>query len=234
MQNERNPDRQRNEAGLSRAEQQRMAFVLSLRERGLADVALLRAMETVPREMFVPHHFADLAWRDMALPLDCGQMMLRPFTVARMVAALEVERHHRVLEVGAGSGYGTAILARLAGQVRSCERFRTLAHAARARLERLELGNAIVSWDDGFDLSAQDGAFDRVLVDAAIAEIPPALLAALAPDGLIVYARRPHAGAAQPCEAGVYTFRRTPSGSVEDFVFPGHFVAATPGRSLEL
>ncbi len=208
----------------SRADQQRMAFVLSLREQGLADVALLRAMETIPREIFVPHHFADLAWRDIALPIACGQTMPQPFAVARMVAALELEPHHRVLEIGAGSGYATAILSRLAGEVRSCERFRSLAHAAQSRLEALAIHNANVRWADGFDIPSDSGVFDRIVVDTAITDVPRALSALLAPGGLMLFARA----------TSVHSLRRTPSGFAEDLVFAARYAPAIPGRSAEL
>lgn len=217
----------------SHADQQRMAFVLSLRERGLADVALLRAMETIPREIFVPHHFADLAWRDIALPIACGQTMPRPFAVARTAGALELEPHHRVLEIGAGSGYATAILSRLAGEVRACERFRSLAHAAQSRLESLGIVNAGVRWADGFDIPSDTGMFDRILVDAAISEVPRALSALLAPGGLLLFARG--FDASEPGRLpGLYTLRRTPSGFAEDFIFAARLAPAIPGRSVEL
>jgi protein-L-isoaspartate(D-aspartate) O-methyltransferase len=215
----------------SPADQQRMAFVLSLRENGIADVALLRALETIPREIFVPHHFADLAWRDIALPIACGQTMPKPFAVARMMAALELEPQHRVLEIGAGSGYATSIVARLAGEVVSFERFRSLARAAQSRIESLGLRNANVRWADGFDLPADMGQFDRIIIDTAINELPRALSAAFAPGGLAIFARRTDMGGAGD---GLYSLRRTPSGFVEDFLFAGRFPAALAGRSEQL
>ena len=217
--------------GASAADQQRMAFVLALRGRGIADVGLLRALETIPREIFVPHHFADLAWRDMALPIGCGQTMPQPYTVARIVAALEVEPHHRVLEIGTGSGYATSILSRLSGSVVSYERFRSLARAAQSRLESLNLSNADVRWADGLDLPAEAGQFDRIVVDAAVDSLPRGLLAALAPGGLALFARK---AGAQGEAAGLYGLRRTPSGVGEDFLFAGRFTAAVAGRSEQL
>lgn len=216
-------------------DQQRMAFVLSLRERGISDVELLRAMETIPREIFVPHHFADLAWRDIALPIACGQTMLQPFAVARTMAALEIEPHHRILEIGAGSGYATAILARLAREVVSFERFRSLARTAQLRLESLGCHNANVRWADGFDLPAEAGSFDRILIDAAINLIPRALLAALAPGGLIIYPRKAGTeGQGQTFPDGLYSMRRTPAGQTVDFLFGGRYTASIPGRSSSL
>ena len=216
-------------------DQQRMAFVLSLRERGISDVELLRAMETIPRELFVPHHFADLTWRDIALPIACGQTMPQPFGVARTMAALELEPRHRVLEIGSGSGYATAILARLAREVVSFERFRSLARAAQSHLASLKSKNASVHWADGFDLPAEAGCFDRILVDAAIDHIPRSLSAALAPGGLIVYPRKSGTdGQGQAISEGLYSLRRTPVGQTDDFIFAGRYTAAIEGRSSSL
>jgi len=217
----------------SAADQQRMAFVLSLRERGIADVALLRAMETIPREIFVPHHFGDLAWRDIALPIAGGQTMPRPFAVAQVMAALELEPHHRVLEIGAGSGYATAILSRLAAEVHSVERFRSLAYSAQSRLESLNIANVTIRWSDGFEISSDAGVFDRILVDAAIGEVPRSLSAALRPGGLMLFGRRQDETHPE-WSAGLYSLRRTPTGYAEDFVLGAHYTPAIPGRSSDL
>ena len=124
----------------ARAAQAVMAFLLRLRARGIADVTVLRALETVPRERFVPHRYRDLALRDIALPIACGQTMPEAWLVARMMEGLDLAPNHRVLEVGAGSGYATAILARLAGEVVSCEIFEPLAVECAQRLARLGFG----------------------------------------------------------------------------------------------
>lgn len=163
-----------------------MSFVLRLRARGLADVAVLRALETVPRHLFVPHLYADLAWRDIALPIACGQTMSEPFTLARVMEALRVAPGHRVLEVGAGSGYATAILARLGAEVVSFERYRTLATEASVRLRELGFANARVIHGDGLAPPADIGVFDRIFIDGVIAGVPDAVMALLAADGAIV------------------------------------------------
>ena len=154
-----------------------MSFVLRLRARGLADVAVLRALETVPRHLFVPHLYADLAWRDIALPIACGQTMSEPFTLARVMEALRVAPGHRVLEVGAGSGYATAILARLGAEVVSFERYRTLATEASVRLRELGFANARVIHGDGlaphegFDLGTARAAAWRATPSATAAQV---------------------------------------------------------------
>ncbi|MGV6874892.1 protein-L-isoaspartate O-methyltransferase family protein [Pseudochelatococcus sp. B33] len=167
------------------------AFLLSLRERGISDTALLRAMELAPRDLFAPRRFSDLARADISLPLPCGQTMTAPGIIARMLLALKVAPGQRVFEVGAGSGYVSAVLARLAGEVISTERYRTLALAAAERLATLDLHNVLVLPADG--LAAQSVAgrhFERILLNGAIeGGFPPALLAALAPEGILVGAR---------------------------------------------
>ena len=134
-------------------------FQLTLRRRGISDQAVLRAMEEIPREMFVePADRAD-AYRDSALGIACGQTISQPFVVAYMTEQLQLQKHHRVLEIGTGSGYQAAILSRLCGQVLTIERYRTLADSARARLEKLGCDNVEVMLGDGFDVPAGAGTF---------------------------------------------------------------------------
>ncbi|MGP8232691.1 MAG: protein-L-isoaspartate(D-aspartate) O-methyltransferase [Methylovirgula sp.] len=176
------------DAAAARAEE-KAAFLLRLRSSGIRDLNLLRALEKIPREMFVPHRFVDLARRDLALPIGCGQTLSQPSLVARMIAALGVAREHRVLEIGTGSGYATAILAEIGAQVVSIERFQTLAIAARLRLERLGKQNVEVIFADGLAVPAAAGPFDRILIHARLDEVPPSLVALLVTDGRIVAAR---------------------------------------------
>jgi protein-L-isoaspartate(D-aspartate) O-methyltransferase len=176
------------DAAAARAEE-KAAFLLRLRSSGIRDLDLLRALEKIPREMFVPHRFVDLARRDLALPIGCGQTLSEPSLVARMIAALGVAREHRVLEIGTGSGYATAILAEIGAQVVSIERFQTLAIAARLRLERLGKQNVEVIFADGLAVPAVAGPFDRILIHARLDKVPPDLIALLAADGRIVVAR---------------------------------------------
>ncbi len=188
------------------------AFLFRLRARGIRDIAVLRAMESVPRDSFVPHRYADLAARDVALPLPCGQTMTEPFVVARMLEALEVGPACRVLEIGSGSGYATAVLARLGRDVLGVERFRTLAHGAETRLAALGIANANVVWGDESAVPADRGPFDRLLVHAELGEIPAGLAGLLVPDGIAVFGRRSADGGRQGLvrarrdEAGTWSF----------------------------
>jgi protein-L-isoaspartate(D-aspartate) O-methyltransferase len=163
-------------------------FLLRLRALGIHDLALLRAFETIPRRAFVPHRYRDLAGRDIALPIGCGQTTSEPSLIARMIEAAALAPHHRVLEIGTGSGYATAILSRLAAQIVSLDRFRSLVLAAKARLAELHVANCALVWADGLAPAAGIGSFDRIIIHAALAQLPTALGELLAADGIMVLA----------------------------------------------
>ena len=171
----------------SEAAQAKAAFHLRMRARGIQDRDVLRAFELVPRHVFVPPRHRDLAGRDVPLPIDCGQTMPDPGLVARMIEALRVERTHRVLEIGAGTGYATTVLAVLAKEVVSFERFRSLADTSARLLADLGVANATIAWADG--LAARcDAPFDRIVVHGVLAD-PGDLLDRLESDGVLVCAR---------------------------------------------
>jgi len=167
----------------------RAALLLRLRRSGVRDLAILRAIETVPRELFAPYRFRDLANRNMALPIGCGQTMPSPADLARRLEALGVKPEHRVLEVGTGSAYATAALARLAREVVSIERFETLAIEAGRRLSSLAVSNAIVLHGDGLAPSRSLGLFDRIIVHASVSGTPRLLADMLAPGGVMIFGR---------------------------------------------
>src|SRR5476649_1629585 len=124
-------------------------LVLSLRSQGVTDPAVLAAIEQTPRDLFTPDLFQDRSWEDSALPIACGQTISQPFIVGLMTQALTLEPRARVLEIGTGSGYQTAVLSRLARLVYSVERYRTLKQAAEERFETLQLTNVITKFGDG-------------------------------------------------------------------------------------
>ena len=128
---------------------QALSFLLNLRGRGIRDTALLRAFEIVKRSSFIDRRYHDLAGSDVSLPIECGQTQTAPSMLARMFNLLEIRSTNRVLEIGTGSGYGTAILANLAGEVVSVERFQSLVLAARTRLANSSLENVTIILDDG-------------------------------------------------------------------------------------
>src|SRR5579864_675551 len=149
-----------------------MEFLLGLRRRGIADQAVLRAMDEVPRAQFVEPDFAGRAYADQALPISCGQTISQPYVVAYMSEQLGVRPHHRVLEIGTGSGYQAAVLSRLAREVVSVERYRTLAEQARARLAALGYDNVEVVRGDGLAGVPGRAPYDRIVVTAAAETLP--------------------------------------------------------------
>lgn len=185
-----------------RTAEETISFIMKLRNHGFRDTALARAFELVPRESFAPRKFADLAMKDYALPLPCGQTMTAPLTVAKMLAALEVDAHHQVLEIGAGSGYVTALLGKLAAQVMSVERFKSLSVEAAAKLSGASISNVRLIHADGLSsrlpaMLGMDGAagFDRILVNGALPAWPDMLVQLLKPRGLAVAVIADGAGA---------------------------------------
>jgi protein-L-isoaspartate(D-aspartate) O-methyltransferase len=161
-------------------------LILSLRQAGVTDSAVLSAIETVPREFFVPEAMAVHAYDDTALPIACGQTISQPTVVAWMTAALELSERLRVLEIGTGSGYQAAILARLCRRVYTVERHRDLALEAQKRFDALSLNNITSRIADGSLGWPEQAPFDRIIVTAAAATPPPALLDQLAIGGIMV------------------------------------------------
>jgi len=208
---------------------EKMMFQLTLRRRGISDQAVLRAMEEVPRETFVEDADRAEAYRDSALGIACGQTISQPFVVAYMTEQLKLQKPHRVLEIGTGSGYQAAILSRLVNQVLTIERFRTLADAARARLEKLGYYNIEVMLGDGFDVPAGVGQFDRIIVTAAMAQIPPKLLDLLEPEGILIAPVGPPHGVQT-----LVRVTRTAQGFDRKELVDVRFVPALPGLAREL
>jgi protein-L-isoaspartate(D-aspartate) O-methyltransferase len=167
-------------------ETRRARLILNLRSQGVSDPAVLTALEHTPRELFTPALFKERAWEDSALPIACGQTISQPFIVGLMTQALTIEPRARVLEIGTGSGYQTAVLSRLARLVYTVERYRTLLGEAEARFKQLQLGNIITRFGDGAEGWAKQAPFDRILVTAAAPGEPKALLAQLKPSGVLV------------------------------------------------
>ena len=208
---------------------EKMMFQLTLRRRGISDQTVLRTLEEVPREMFVEPADRDDAYRDSALGIACGQTISQPFVVAYMTEQLQVQRDHRVLEIGTGSGYQAALLSRLCRQVLTIERYRTLADSARARLEKLRCDNVEVMFGDGFDVPAGAGQFDRIMVTAAMEKIPDALAQRLEPGGILIAPVGPHHGVQT-----LVRMVRTDAGLEARDLVDVRFVPALPGIAREL
>jgi protein-L-isoaspartate(D-aspartate) O-methyltransferase len=209
---------------------EKMMFQLTLRRRGISDQAVLRSMEEVPREMFVEPADRDNAYRDSALGIACGQTISQPFVVAYMTEQLQVQKGHRVLEIGTGSGYQAAILSRLCREVLTVERYRTLADTARARLKKLGYDNVEVMLGDGFGLTGVTGTFDRIIVTAAMEQIPASLTDRLEqPGGILIAPVGPHHGTQT-----LVRVVKTESGTERKELVDVRFVPALPGIAREL
>jgi protein-L-isoaspartate(D-aspartate) O-methyltransferase len=161
-------------------------LILRLRRLGVTDPDVVGAIESVPRELFVPPEWRGEAYSERALPIECGQTMTAPAIVGMMTAALAVRPTDRVLEVGTGSGYQTAILARLAARVYTVDRFRTLVAAAESRFKTLRLTNIVARVGDGTLGWPEHAPYDRIVVTAAADDVPDALTEQLALGGILV------------------------------------------------
>jgi protein-L-isoaspartate(D-aspartate) O-methyltransferase len=208
---------------------EKMMFQLSLRRRGISDQAVLRTMEAIPRDVFVAAADRADAYRDSALGIACGQTISQPFVVAYMTEQLQLQKHHRVLEIGTGSGYQAAILSRLCREVLTIERYRTLADSARARLQKLGCDNVEVLLGDGFDIPAEAGTFDRIIVTAAMEQIPEALTQRLEAGGILIAPVGPHQSAQT-----LVRLTRTEAGFERKALVDVRFVPALPGIAREL
>lgn len=163
------------------------AFLLSLRSRRIADPKLLEAIETVPRRFFLPDGI-DNAYEDRSAPIDCGETMPGALFAIRLVSALEIEADHRILEIGTGSGYVTALMARLCAHVTSFDRYRRLVEAANRRLKLVGVSNVSLFHEDGRDGFAGGAPFDRAIVHAAFPSVPRQFLEQLDSHGVMICA----------------------------------------------
>jgi protein-L-isoaspartate(D-aspartate) O-methyltransferase len=167
-------------------EEAMMRLIMTLRGQGVTDRRVLEAMESVDRGLFVQGTFAERAYDDTPLPIGRGQTISQPTVVGLMTQALEVGPRHTVLEVGTGSGYQAAILARLARRVWTVDRHRALVAEARARFEALGLTNVTAFTADGSRGLPDQAPFDRILVAAAAEDPPGPLLAQMRIGGIMI------------------------------------------------
>jgi protein-L-isoaspartate(D-aspartate) O-methyltransferase len=165
---------------------QRIRLLMKLRNSGIRDAAVLSAMESIPRELFVEDVFREHAYDDTALPIALGQTISQPTIVAMMTVALEVKPRMRVLEIGTGSGYQAAVLAKLARRVYSIERHKDLLAIAEQRFLQLRLTNIVTKRGDGAKGWKEAAPFERIIVTAAAKEIPAALVDQLSAGGIMV------------------------------------------------
>lgn len=162
------------------------ALVLRLRAEGISDLDLLTAVEQTQRSRFVPPQFVEQAYSSRSIPIDCGAFMEGSDLAVRILHRLNVKPGHRVLEIGTGSGFMTAVLGRLAERVLSLDRFRTLIASAQRRIDDLGLKNIVLRQADGSSGVSGEGTFDRIVSTAAFSQMPRFLAEQLVSGGVAV------------------------------------------------
>jgi protein-L-isoaspartate(D-aspartate) O-methyltransferase len=162
------------------------AFLLRLRALGVPPRDMVAAMEATPRKTFVPAAWQSVAWSDRMVPIECGEALEGADLQAAVIAALQLEPGHRVLEVGTGSGFTAAVMARLAARVVTVDRYKTLAEQAKQRFEALGITNAFARQADGSNGLPGDGPFDRIVVWAAFDTLPRAFVDQLSTNGIMI------------------------------------------------
>lgn len=172
--------------GAALYQSQRAKMVALLRNRGIQDPSVLKAMSEIPRHLFVPDALAAKAYGDHALPIGDMQTISQPYMVARMTELLESNKDSTILEIGAGSGYQTAVLSAVAGRVFSIERISELARNAQRNIRKLGCYNATVKWFDGTIGWSDHAPYDGILVAAGSPEVPEPLIKQLTVGGRLV------------------------------------------------
>ena len=200
-------------------------LLLQIRQEGITDPRILAAFETVPRYLFVPGILAGHAYDDTSLPISCGQTISQPSLVAIMTNVLDVGDRMKVLEIGTGSGYQTAILAQLCRRVYTVERHRILSVEAAQRFQNLGISNISTSIGDGYCGWPAQAPFKRILVTAAAAEPPSTLLEHLAEDGVMVIPIGP-----TDAKQTLYRFRRQGKSYKEERLIDVRFVPLVKGK----
>lgn len=148
------------------------SLVLRLRAQGITDLDLLTACEQTPRSQFVPSQFISDAYSSRTIPIDCGSFMEGADLAVRILSRLQLKPGHRVLEIGTGSGYMSAVMGRIAERVLSVERYKTLVQNAQARMDALSLRSVIIRQADGSNGLLGEGTFDRIVATAAFTAVP--------------------------------------------------------------
>ena len=164
----------------------KLQFIFNLRSANVTDRRLLTIMEQIPRDHFIRNAFQQFIFEDTALPINCGQTSTQPSIIGIMIQALEVTPRCKILEIGTGSGYQTSILAKMGRRVYSLERFQKLSLSARKALEELSFSNVSVICADGTAGLSEQKPFDKIIISAAMDDIPKHLLNQLKPDGILV------------------------------------------------
>lgn len=207
------------------SEPDQIGLIMQLRRRGIRDTRVLRAIERVPRELFVDPAFADHAYQDIALPIECGQTISQPYVVAFMTEKLELADSDKVLEIGTGSGYQAAVLSHLCRHVYTIERWRELQKAADHRFAKLGVTNVTTIIGDGWIGWPPQAPFDRIIVTAAAPEAPRALVDQLKPSGRMIIPLGPSRDT-----QSLVQIDKTEIGITEKPLLPVRFVPLLHGR----
>jgi len=170
------------------------AFMLRLRGRGLASRELIDAFEATPRASFLPGQFHTMAWSERMLPIECGEAIEGADLQATVIGGLDIQPGNRILEVGTGTGFTAAVMARLAGRVISLDRYRMLADQARERLQALNISNAVIRQADGSSGLAGEGPFDRIVAWVAFDSLPRFFVDQLSSGGTLIVPIGPDEG----------------------------------------
>lgn len=203
----------------------KIRLIMELRREGISDTRVLAAVERTPRDAFVAAPFKDQAYENVALPISQGQTISQPLVVAYMTQALELGERMKVLEIGTGSGYQAAVLARLCRRVYTIERYRSLLDEAEARFRELRLSNVTTRHGDGAKGWPELAPFERIIVTAAAEEVPPALLEQLGEGGVMVIPLGARG------EQRIVRLRRTPEGVAREDLLPVRFVPLVEGAA---
>ena len=205
-----------------------MGLFLRLRAYGIQDDALLKCVESVPREQFIPALYQEQAWGEECFPLPCGQILWSPDIAVRILNAAELRKTDTVLELGSGSGYLTALLARLTRKVRSLERYGKLVQQAKTRLQHLGVDNVVLEHADAYE-ALGDGLYDRIICDSCFTEIPEFLASQMVSGGIILTAIG-EKGENQM----LVRLHRVGSRLEREDLFPVRFTPLEKGRALAL
>jgi len=210
-------------------EARKVRLVMELRQQGITDQRVLSAIEKVPREAFIPESFHDQAYENTALPIGLGQTISQPSVVGFMTQALEVGPRMKVLEIGTGCGYQAAVLSGLCLRIYSIERFKELFRSAQNRLSELRFNNVTIKWGDGLKGWPEQAPFDRMILTAAIKELPNFLFDQMADDGIVIAPLGKRAD-----DQKLVKFVRQESGEWElEHLWPVRFVPMLEGKIEE-
>ena len=164
----------------------KIRLILELRESGISNSQVLSAIETLPRERFIPDNFRNQAYENIALPIGENQTISQPYVVARMTELLEVDSNHKILEIGTGSGYQCAILSKLARRIYTIERIKNLHNKALKIFQQLKLTNIVAKYEDGNDGWIEQIPFDRIIFTAATHNISRKIFSHIREGGIII------------------------------------------------